>query len=397
MRILRLGAILVAAVVLLTVSARLGMSEALAGRDPEAAIQYWPRHAVALSRVATKVTLNPDATAANIDVAAAQAREAIRLDATARAALTLLALTGRAAAPAERTIRYVESLSRRDLAVQMFLIEQAVAKDDVDLALRHYDTALRTTADGNDVLFPVLVGASTDPAIAAKLARILVKDHPKWELAFINWAIGGAASADGILGLDAALRAAGGGISQEQRIYLLQRLEREWRYRDAFALHRGYLAGPMPLVRNGGFEREDVFPLIDWTLRGDADIGAERVPDPGSGEANVLALHASEGVTGEVARQLLQLPPGRMFTLSLTSSGAAMPGLPPDVSVTCIEGNVQLAEIALTRPGRLEATGKAVPANCPHQWLRVRIRNTPLPDQVWLDNIGIRLVPKENM
>ncbi|WP_204310760.1 hypothetical protein, partial [Escherichia coli] len=50
----------------------------------------------------------------------------------------------------------------------------------------HYDTALRTRWGAWDLLFPVLAGASNDPAIGKDLVKLLAS-RPTWADSFVSY------------------------------------------------------------------------------------------------------------------------------------------------------------------------------------------------------------------
>src|SRR5690606_28285593 len=91
-------------------------------------------------------TLTPDASSAS--EAARLARLALRQDATAVSALSVLGLQAqlrRDASQARDLFSYAHQLSRRELRTQIWGIEEAVGRGDIAGALEQYDRALRTS------------------------------------------------------------------------------------------------------------------------------------------------------------------------------------------------------------------------------------------------------------
>src|SRR5688572_1223087 len=108
--------------------------------------------------------------------AQAFATSALRRDPTAVNAVTALGILSAMrgdAAGAERAFRYAQRLSRRNRVAQLWWIEREVADNDIEGALGHYDVALRTSRGMRGTLFPILMNAVSDPAIATAVNRLL--------------------------------------------------------------------------------------------------------------------------------------------------------------------------------------------------------------------------------
>lgn len=114
---------------------------------------------------------------------------------------------------ARRLFLHSERLSRRNLITQLWAIEDAVARDDVAGALRHYDIALRTAPRMAEVLFPVLKSASTDPAIRTGLIRTL-SGKPLWAGDFIDYVSDNSADPQATVSLLRGLQQAGVPLSE---------------------------------------------------------------------------------------------------------------------------------------------------------------------------------------
>jgi hypothetical protein len=105
---------------------------------------------------------------------------------------------------ARKAMLYAESLSRRDLPTQMWLIEDRVAANDVPGALRHYDRALSSSALAAPALFPTLSTAVDDPEFTAPIARVLAT-APPWRTVFLAQLVDEAKHLDGAARLISAL------------------------------------------------------------------------------------------------------------------------------------------------------------------------------------------------
>ncbi|WP_147417655.1 hypothetical protein [Sphingomonas cavernae] len=82
-------------------------------------------------------------------------------------------------------MRLAERLSRRELTTQLWLMERATQSNDLDGALRHYDTALRTGPASHAILFPILARALDDDQIRAHLA-VRLRRNPPWLALFVE-------------------------------------------------------------------------------------------------------------------------------------------------------------------------------------------------------------------
>ncbi|RYE90281.1 MAG: hypothetical protein EOO78_31840 [Oxalobacteraceae bacterium] len=140
---------------------------------PELALRIAPHDARVLADASALVLTrieDPNARA----VAKAQSLNAIRRDPTSVAALRTLGMIADAEGDSKAALRLInraEALSRRDVATQLWLIEHYSQADNVAETLRHYDIALATSRQSRDLLIPVLVSASADPALAPGLPK----------------------------------------------------------------------------------------------------------------------------------------------------------------------------------------------------------------------------------
>jgi hypothetical protein len=300
---------------------------------------------------------------------------------------------------AKRLITYAESLSRRDLPTQLWLIEKNVAANKIDGALVHYDRALRTNVGARDILIPILSEAAKQPAVAAPLAKMLAK-RPLWWTEFADKFIFASDAPEALALTMGALRL--DAKKDGERNFLQQTmvsLVEGGAPAKAYSIYLsavGNARPPSTFVRNGGFAEMPTLAPFDWLLLDEADLAATRDRrDEGAGDWS-LFLTAQNGRNGIVARQLLMLPPG---SYRLGAIGGDMPrdaASVPVVSLIC-------ADKAATMLGRFRYTaGRAnaaidgaftVPsAKCPAVWLLVS-RSAPLDRESvtpWVDGFAIR-------
>ncbi len=398
----RAAAILVGALILAWVAQASTIATALGARRLASTLSWWPSGAEGLAAAAANQLAATPRTPARLAEAEALARRALRRDpASVVAARTLgLALVERGDRDrGEAMLRYAEALSRRDLATQLYFIEANVQRNDIAGALRHYDRALRTSPRARDILLPILVQASSDTDIARSLAA-LIGQHPPWRNTFL---IAMAQQGSSAAALEQFVRAARLDPDEpgERRIFsaALQRMVTLGGYRAAYQLYEA-LGRPAPTgkerVRNGGFEDADGFGPFDWSYASrPALAGVVSVRSEGGGRA--LTVSASPGASGEVARQLLLLPPGRYRLSYELGNPAANDRARLGVKIGCAGGGATLFEapIAGAADARPDAGTFAVPtAACPAQLLSIRYASDEEPGGTaeptpWIDNISI--------
>ncbi len=302
-------------------------------------------------------------------------------------------------ARAARLMRFSETLSRRDLATQLWLIENSVQQNDIPGTLRHYDRALRTSGGAGDILFPILVSASANRDVMLPVAR-LVATRPIWWRDFARRLVTESRSPLAIATILGALR-----LNPEdtpERDLLVAAFNRLTESRNfAHALHLYQrAAGPSvsrELVRNGGFQIESRLPPFDWAFTDQLDL-AGRIETAGSSpEDQALFVTSGNGVNGEVARQLLVLRPGR-YRLTLRAGGVVSPVEleRPQVTLLCAGGPVTIFRHRLPDSpdsGGLIARDFAIPpSGCPAQWLSIRAigpLNGSAP-RFWIDDVAVR-------
>ncbi len=339
-----------------------------------------PRRAHALSPSDGRVTarlaqslLTPTANAADRDEAERLARLALKQDPTAVAAVVTLGLAVQLkgdVTTARRAFAYAQKLSRRNLQTHLWTIEDAVSREDIPTALRHYDLALRTIRSAPDLLFPILASAISDPAIRSAMVRTL-KARPVWAGGFLYYA---AVHADPQSAASLFLRLSrDGDVGADARALVISRLiatraaDKAWLYYQA----TGSKADPSR-SRDPRFVSATSTPtLFDWTMTEAGEATAKILRGDTGG---ILAFSAPSGQGGEVARQVQLLPPGtyQLRGVGMTDQSDRSQ---PYFALTCLEGR-ELGRIVLPRSSRPETfTGQiTVPSGCPVQSLAIVLR-----------------------
>lgn len=401
---IRLTLLLLGGVVLLYVTFAITFAQVMARRDPAHAYAIWPSSVAAAKMVEADLLAAASANdPRQVTAIGKRATLLLRRDPVNVVAARVAGLAATAAgeqARGARLLAYAEGLSRRDLPTQLALIEEAVAREDIATALRHYDTGLRTGDNADQLLLPVLVAASRDPAIAARLAPMLAR-RPPWRLRFVYVLITAQPWAPTFVPL---MRAARLDVNNPLERDFLSRaatgLVATNRLGDAAALYRQATGrAPAAVIRNGSFTGEDRIAPFDWIITDEPGLGgvkgvvgggAEGVAVPGA-----LSLTADPGRTGPVARQLLLLPPGPHRLHFVVGNVAEADR--SSVLLSCNGTDTPIASVRFpqTANGRSRAVDVAasVSAGCAGQWLTVQagtdIDASDARDTPWISGMSI--------
>jgi hypothetical protein len=325
-------------------------------------------------------------------------REALMRDPTNAAAWRSLALASqfrRDALKTGRLFHFAERLSRRDLATQLWLIEERVSANDIRGALQHYDIALRTSSDASGILMPILVSATSNDGIVGPLADLMATDPP-WEGDLLARLAEGAPSSDNLATFMERL-ARSRPLPQSPMIpAMINRLIESRDFQAAWRIQR-VVRPPSPVerfIRNGQFDILDPVSAFDWRFANEDDLGAEPIILSGAGQGASLQLHAARA--GIVARQLLLLPPGEYRVTAAVGPIAGSARALLHWSFTCavspegptVEGQPLLIQARAT----LQLRFNVPDSGCSAQWLSLEIR--PETDtaaaSAWIDAVDIR-------
>jgi len=373
-----------------------------ADNAPAVSLRVWPHHAGAKAQMAVNLVGDGRDLQRRAGDIASWARRAIEREPSNVKAIRAFGLASAAQlrqSQASAIFRYSESLSRRDVPTQLWLIEEAVAANDIRRALQHYNRAMLTSLPARTQLNPILAQAAADPAILTPLVRMLEGRPLYWQ-----------DTAYAIVASCPATRLCVPAIfsrmqlnhrsGTERNIMLvgLSRLVGEGAYQQAWSLYER-LPGAQTdgYLRGGGFDRAGGYPPFDWVLSEDPDLIAhmqDGSSDGASGQA--LFVAANGGKSGEVARQLLLLPPGA-YTL------AARVGLVPQdeadrplIEVVCA-GAERSSIVRRIFPSASEQPASLVlnfqvPSGCAAQWLVVSVRGSlsGQSSESWIDQMALR-------
>lgn len=390
--------ILIAAGLLLWFVIVVTMAGVFRDRLPALALRFAPYDARAQANAGQRMlqlARGPDRAApARALAAAALRRDATVVDAAALLGLSF-ALKGDGA-NAERSFQYASQLSRRNVASQLWLLERDVQRNNVPGALSHFDLVLRTSPAMHALLLPILSSASTEPAIARELNRML-RGRPNWRPDFISALLMQQSNPQALYRVTQGLLRPSEVREREQLTTLLNRLTEQ----SAFDLAWSAYVAAQPERRagggglwNGDFAREPGLAPFDWSFAGDAT----QIPERRLRSGDDFALFLPTGATteGESARQLVRLGPGRYTMTAAVGNVPQDASLRPRLTVRCAAApSAELARADFppvpARGGRLSASF-AVPGNCRYQWISVWVRGSydrQLPEAPWITAVRI--------
>jgi hypothetical protein len=157
------------------------------------------------------------------------------------------------------------------------------------------------------------------------------------------------------------------GNSLDQR--LIERLVTDRDFAAASLLNRHFGRQPSGVADPHFLDASALYPF-GWGLVSDGSLTAERAI---VGSLAVLKYGAEPAHSGQIAAQLLMLPPGRYALATRTAAPAI--GATPHWSVSCGEaGGSELVHLAQPPGAGAQATSEfTVPSSCEAQWLTLRI------------------------
>lgn len=277
---------------------------------------------------------------------------------------------------ARRAFSYSQMLSKRDLRTQLWAIEDAVAREDIDNALTHYDIALRTKRSAPNLLYPVLTDAIVDPAVQSSLVKVMA-GKPAWGPGFINFAVNNSASPLAVAVLIDRLRPLDFGVSAGSRATAINRLISVGLIEEAWAFYRNGQKGAVKSEsRDPQFTlRVEVPSQFDWVASNGPGISVAIQSHPNQG---VLDFSAAPSAGGMLVKQLQLLPPGE-YILEGRSIGIDQPERSmPYWIIHCHKGK-ELGRINVPNSSVNNGnfSGRIfVPQNCPVQQLALMARSS---------------------
>lgn len=325
-----------------------------------------------ITALAAAFIANAGATPRDRFNADALAKLALRQDATAVVAVSTIGLNAQVrgqVTAARNAFGYAETLSRRDAQTQLWAIEDAVQRDDIDGVLRHYDTTLRVTPSLSEMLFPVLSAASNDPQIRVALIRTL-RSKPAWMEGFINYAATNSTDPRSTAQMLTAIARAGGNVPEAAQASLISKLAATGFSIDAWNYYAANQRGAdRRISRDPRFATHTENPTVfDWTVVQAAGISSSIQRE---GSHGIFDFSAPAMIGGKLLQQTQLLPIGEYrlegHSIGIDQSENARPYW----LLSCQDGH-EIGRIVV--PNSNNANGRfegmfTVPQGCPIQTL----------------------------
>lgn len=350
-------------------------------QNPDMALRFVPDHPLALSRKADELfaAKQDPATLAKVE---AMAKQSLRGGALNPVAIRLLGYVADARGDQKKAREFMllsQKVSRRDFGTQLWLIEDAVARNDKKQALYHYDIAMRTTPSSFPLLFPTLTGALDDPEVRAGLAPY-VKATPEWLLSFLSYAIGTMENPSYLV--DVLLKA--GPLPDRpdyrgQSNYLLTTLANKGQF-TAFQRYYSSLPGVRAKALQTAALNKDTINLrysaAGWQLTENSVIGGA-FSEPDKSGASTLSAFAGSGERGELMRKLLFLKSGTYRFAAQYDAQSSAPDSEIRWDLLCVSQKGNVAKWFTSRPVKAGRSGDVqsftLGADCPHQLLQLQL------------------------
>ncbi len=366
----------------------------LAGQAPDAAKTLWPAGVNPAVAKGLEVSVRPRGNAGQLSAAIQDVRRAAAREPSNSIALSTLATLEAYRSNdslSSRLFHLSEKVSRRNVTTQLWMIEDAVARNDVSSALSHYDIAMRVSIKIRPKLLSLLIQAAEAPDVSAELSGVL-KGRPIWWNDYMTALLG--SSKDAAL-IANSLDLLAPTMSPADREYFgenaLRRLVALGRGRRAVVL-ANRLDGKSARYRNlvaGDFSTDGGILPFRWWLRDDDRVRAYRETVPGGGTG--LWLTTNSDASGAIAQQMIGLAPGH-YVISGRSGGVAADAMArPSILLTCGKEQALVRSPLLPSP---EETGRAfripftVPdSGCDVQW--VNIMSALSAVNAWVDDLSI--------
>jgi len=332
-------------------------------RAPSTAIKIWPWNGEARGSLAGRLVLNGDfSTARRL---AMQAVRQVPGDAISLRALGTAQPPSETADQALPIMRLATRASRRDLLTNLWFIEYFVSKGDVANTIRYYDYSLKSSADSEQLLFPILAPAMASADIAAAV-RTKLATRPVWTTSFLQYAFASGAADNQLIGVVLSMSRDPIGLSLDLKQQYAQRLAERGNFAGLERLARGL--GRPPIEGTAILGKIGDLPPVDWRLL--SAPGLSTFADPKAGFSFVANQN------GMLAERILHLTPGA-YVLSMTTrfdDGGGDTQL--SWSMTCLPESRPLALEA----ARDSATVSVPAKECQYQKLSLSLTNQRLID-----------------
>lgn len=253
-----------------------------------------------------------------------------------------------------------EGISRRDPAVEAWLLEDAARRNDAPATLARFDAILRVQPSLRATMLAQLQGVLANPQARAALAPYLNGNTP-WASDFVQAAARGGRSvvpwADLVLTTN---RLPDGPYDRDSYATVVTRLADEREYARLARLYPRLPGADAARLRSLGFSREATYPPVDWQLSSTSDVEALFAASPSRDGGVELVATARPLARGTVARKLVWVADsGGVLSWTVADSGGGS-GAAATVSATCA-GTTVTSDNLVGRRGKMAL---ALPRQC---------------------------------
>lgn len=261
-------------------------------------------------------------------------------------------------------------LSRRNLFTRIFFMEHFARQGQIAPMFREIDLALRTSASAQNLMFPILAAALSEPEVIPQVAALL-NAEPDWASSFVYHAITSSTSAEKIAEayLSSNIPYSHSGVDLTR--LLIETLIAQQQFNAAFRVADEFAQGvnTRVLIAEPDFIDSGNSIPFAWDLLNSTDFETVRTRDERGRGA--LGIHIFGPVNDVVARQLLRLSAGR-YTFSnqlgeTTGTGVRMSA---EWRLRCASDGSQIGQLNLRQNTIAEWN---IPQSCPYQWLELNI------------------------
>ncbi len=296
-------------------------------RNPNVALRVDGQDPVALVGKA-QLDLSTKPSRKNAQAAIEASRASIRELALNSPGFQLLGFAGQGFENSDKIgerVAFSGRLSRRSLRTHLWLVEEAVRRNDVAGALEQYDLALRSNPSSQSLLFPALTRAMDEPVIRRRFMRYM-ESPPPWLQAFLRTALASSTNPKSL----AELAQEAGGLPEGPEYEpfnaeVIRRLADAGDYAAAVEFYRqmsGNSAAVLATAQMTVASSDTRYSPITWQPYVIDGMDAAFVS--AGGDAVQLAVDLESTFTGPIARKILTLSPGR-YTLAIAHE-AERPG-----------------------------------------------------------------------
>lgn len=290
-----------------------------------------------------------------------------------------------------RIMQLAERVSRRDVLLQMWLIEDAVSRGNLEEALDHYDIALSISTTVQPLLFPILTSALSEPDIVTGVGRSIAQRRP-WTDAFLDYAISNGRPAE-----VAALILRSGAYRRPEMVDrqqdLLGRFAGEGDIAGALRYAEALPEADHDALSTFGFSPRSTarrFAPLTWRLSDSGDVQAALEGD------DRLSVNATTGAEGVAVLRIVALPAGHYRFRQRVSVDAQSAPASATWHWACVapkRSHPIGAVGAPVAPGtHSQEVVIEVPKNCAGVRMELRVRggDTLEPSQIAIDRVDLR-------